>query len=127
MITCLSVGLNAKFELAYTEAASVPLAAQKAHKQLLRQTQLVTVGSPAGAAFGATSDAFLAALQDAKRLTNLIGSKEPLTSFKLNKIDAGMDALFLSFLQKKAVLGSHSFVRIFPNYAPASLILFLTG
>ena len=118
---------NAKFELAYTEAASVPLFAQKVHKQWLGQTQLVPIGSPAGAALRTTSYAFLEALQEAKRLANLIKSKEPLTSLKRNKIDAWMDALFLSFLQKNAEFGSRAFVRIFSNCAPASLIRFLNG
>ena len=118
---------NAKFELAYTEAASLPLTAQKAHKQWLGQTQLVPIDSLAGTLLIPTSDAFLAALQDAKRLANLIRTKEPLTSFKRNKIDAWMDVLFLSFLQKNAALGSHAFVRLFSNCAPASLIRFLTG
>ena len=45
----------------------------------------------------------------------------------LAKINACMDALFLSFLQKNAALGSHAFVRLFSNCAPASLIQFLTG
>ena len=118
---------NAKFDLAYTEAASVPLAAQKAHKQWLGQTQLVPIGSHARTVLATTSYDFLEALQDAKRLANLIRSKEPLTSFKRNKIDTWMDGLFLSFLQKNAALGSHAFVRLFSSCAPASLIRFLTG
>ena len=118
---------NAKFELAYSEAASVSLVAQKAHKQWLGQTQLVPIGSPAGAAHRTTSYAFLEALQEAKRLANLIKSKEPLTSLNRNKIDAWMDALFLSFLQKNVEFGSRAFVRIFSNCAPASLIRFLNG
>lgn len=92
---------NAKFDLAYTEAASLPLAAQKAHKQWLRQTQLVPMASLTGTVLATTSYAFLAALQDAKRLANLIKSKDPLTSFKRNKIDAGMNALFLFFCKKR--------------------------
>ena len=118
---------NAKFELAYTEAASVPLVAQKAHKQWLGQTQLVPIGSHTGAALSTTGYAFLDALQDAKRLANLIKTKEPLTSLKRNKIDAWMDALFLSFLKKNAEFGSRAFVRTFSHCAPASLIRFLTG
>ena len=118
---------SAKFELAYSEADSIPLVTQKLHKQWLGKTQLVPIGSSAGAALGTTSCAFLEALQDAKRLANLIKSKEPLTSLKRNKIDSWMDALFLSLLQKNAEFGSRVFVRIFSNCAPASLIRFLTG
>ena len=118
---------NAKFELAYTEADSIPLVAQKAHKQWLGQTQLVPIGCHAGAALAAASNAFLEALQDAKRLANLIKTKEPLTSLKRNKIDAWMDTLFLLILQKNVEFGSRAFVRIFSNCAPARLIRFLTG
>ena len=118
---------NAKFELVYTEAASVSLEAQKVHKKWLGQTQLVPIGSSTGATLGAISDAFLEALQDAKRLAYLIKTKEPLTRFNHNKIDARIDTLFVSFLQKNSRFGSHTYVRIFSNCAPASLIRFLTG
>ena len=90
------------------------MALQKAQKQWLGQTQLVPIGSSAGTVLGGTSDAFLKALQDAKRLANLIRSKEPLTSFKRNKIDACMDALFLSFLQKTQRLVRRLLCDYFP-------------
>ena len=118
---------NAKFELVYTEAAGMPLATQKAHKHWLGQTQLVPIGNLSGAVFSTTNCTFLEALQDAKRLANLIRTKEPLTSLKRNKVDAWMDALFLSFLQKNAGFGSRTFMRLFSNCVPASLIRFLTG
>lgn len=118
---------SAKFELAYTEAASVSLSVQKAHKQWLGQTQLVPIGSNAGAVLSITNDGFLEALQDAKRLASLIKTKEPLTSLKRNKIDTWMDGLFLSSLQKNSGFSSRAFVRLFSNCAPASLIRFLAG
>jgi lycopene beta-cyclase len=118
---------NTKFKVAYTEAASLPLIAHKARKQWLGQTQLIPIGSLAGTARAATGYAFLETLQDAKRLANLIKTNEPLTTFKRNKIDAWMDALFLSFLAKNAQLGASTFVQLFSNCAPASLIRFLTG
>ncbi len=118
---------NAKFNLAYTEAASLPLIAHSARKQWLGQTQLVPIGGLVGTARSATGYAFLEALQDAKRLANLLKTNEPLTTFKRNKIDACMDALFLSFLQKNAAIGANMFVQLFSNCAPASLIRFLTG
>ena len=118
---------NAQFNITYTESASLPLVAHKARKEWLGQTQLIPIGSAAGTARAATGYAFLETLQDAKRLANLIKTGEPLTTFKRNKIDACMDALFLSFLQKNAALGPNMFVQLFSNCAPASLIRFLTG
>ena len=118
---------NTQFKVAYTESASLPLIAHKARKQWLGQTQLVPIGLPAGTARAATGYAFLETLQDAKRLANLINTNEPLTTFKRNKIDACMDALFLSFLHQNAAQGTNTFVQLFNNCAPASLILFLTG
>ena len=118
---------NAQFKITYTESASLPLIAHKARKQWLGKTQLIPIGSLAGTARAATGYAFLETLQDAKRLANLIKANEPLTSFKRNTIDACMDALFLSFLQKNAALGPNMFVQLFSNCAPASLIRFLTG
>ena len=118
---------NAQFNITYTESASLPLVAHKARKEWLGQTQLIPIGSAAGTARAATGYAFLETLQDAKRLANLIKTGEPLTSFKRNLIDACMDTLFLSFLQKNAALGPNMFVQLFSNCAPASLIRFLTG
>ena len=118
---------SAQFNITYTESASLPLIAHKARKEWLGQTQLIPIGSVAGTARAATGYAFLETLQDAKRLANLIKANEPLTTFKRNNIDACMDALFLSFLQKNAALGPNMFVQLFSNCAPASLIRFLTG
>ena len=118
---------SAQFNIIYTESASLPLIAHKARKQWLGQTQLIPIGSVAGTARAATGYAFLETLQDAKRLAHLIKTGEPLTSFKRNDIDACMDAIFLSFLQKNAALGPNMFVQLFNNCAPASLIRFLTG
>jgi lycopene beta-cyclase len=118
---------NAQFNIAYTESASQPLIAHKARKQWLGQTQLIPIGTPAGTARAATGYAFLDILQDAKRLANLIKTNQPLTTFKRNKIDAWIDALFLSFLYQNAQFGAKLFVQLFNNCAPASLIRFLTG
>jgi lycopene beta-cyclase len=114
---------NTQFTLSYTEQDCLPLSAQKTQKQWLGQTQLIAIDTPAGV----TGYAFLEALQDAKRLANLIKTKEPLTSLKRNKIDAWMHALFLSSLQKKAGFGSRAFMRLFSNCAPVNLIRFLSG
>ena len=118
---------SAQFNISYTESASLPLIAHKARKQWLGQTQLIPIGTPAGTARAATGYAFLETLQDAKRLATLIKTNQPLTTFKRNKIDACMDALFLSFLQKNAAQGPSMFVQLFNSCAPASLIRFLTG
>jgi lycopene beta-cyclase len=118
---------NTQFSLAYTETGCLPLVQHKTTKQWLGQTQLIAIGTPAGTARAATGYAFLETLQDAKRIAHLIQTNEPITTFRRSKIDAWMDALFLSFLQKNAVLAPKTFVRLFSKCAPASLIRFLTG
>ena len=73
------------------------------------------IGSSAGVVLGAISDAFLEALQDPKRLADLIKTKEPLTSFNRNKIDACINTLFVFFLLKTQVLVLPLMYEYFPT------------
>jgi lycopene beta-cyclase len=118
---------NTHFEIAYTENGSLPLMPQKAHGYWLAGVQVLPIGTPAGTARAATGYAFLETLNDIKRLANAIKNQQTLGVFKRNKIDAMMDKLFLSLLQKQQQLAPNLFVQMFSNCPPASLIRFLSG
>ena len=128
---------NVDFKVKYTEIGSLPLVSSKPlpckpipmrlaeHQNSL--VPIVNIGTRAGTARAATGYAFLETLADSARLAKLIEQNLPLTAFKRNKIDAWMDALFLSFLDQHANLAADCFVQMFANCQPARLIRFLTG
>jgi lycopene beta-cyclase len=118
---------NTKFEVAYTETGHLPLMAQKAHEYWLGKVQVVAIGSAAGTARASTGYAFLETLQDTKRLAHLVKNKQNLTPFRRPKIDAWLDTQFLAFLSNNAAIAPATFVQMFSNCKPASLIRFLTG
>ena len=130
---------NTQFEIAYTEAGSLPLMAAKNNTYWLGSVQVIPIGSLAGTARAATGYAFLETLKDNQRLADAVKNQQlhnkqlipnisqPIASFKRNVLDAWMDTLFLTFLSKNAALGPHYFVQMFARCQPASLIRFLSG
>lgn len=131
------------FEINYTESGSLPLLTENSRKNSIEYwlggVQVIPIGSLAGTARAATGYAFLETLSDNKRLALAVKNHKPLfnqlipqiskaiPAFRRNKIDAWMDAQFLSFLSQHAALGPSYFVQMFSNCQPASLIRFLTG
>jgi lycopene beta-cyclase len=116
-----------QFKTHYSEVGALPLMPCEAHVDWLAAVPIIPIGSLAGTARAATGYAFLETLADSARLANLIGQNLPLTAFKRNKMDAWMDAVFLSFLSQHANLAADYFVQMFANCQPARLIRFLTG
>lgn len=118
---------NIDFKVKYTETGSLPLLNQQNREYWLANIPVIPIGARAGTARAATGYAFLETLADSARLANLLKQNLPLTAFKRNKIDAWMDAVFLSFLSQHANLAANYFVQMFANCSPARLIRFLTG
>lgn len=128
---------NQIYKTVYSEIGQLPLKTSQLLPCKLISTGLagqpnyhvpiIAIGTRAGTARASTGYAFLETLKDAKRIANLINNGQVLTEFKRNDIDLKMDAIFLTFLHKNAILAPKLFVQLFSRCQPASLIRFLSG